>query len=164
MWAAATRALIRIVPGAIIWAVIRRLPATWSAWLLNRTMLALYDLYNRSGTEAIIPFFAPAVEWREPPGWVDGGIERGHDGVRRALARWTRQWDEYRIDPVGFVHAGLGHVLVCCRQRGRGEGSGVVVESDLYMVWTLENVKAVEMRMFFDRDEALRALSAAAEE
>jgi ketosteroid isomerase-like protein len=121
-------------------------------------MLAMYEAYNRRGTEAILPFVDPAVEWSDPPEWVDGGLERGHDGVRRGLARWTRQWDQYRIDPVEFLDAGLGRMLVCCRQRGRGEGSGVIVESDLFMVWTLHNARAVEMRMFFDRDEALRAL------
>jgi hypothetical protein len=78
--------------------------------------------------------------------------------VRRGLARWTRQWDEYRIDPVEFLDVGFGRMLVRCRQRGRGEGSAVVVESDLFMVWTLDNARAVEMRMFFDRDQALRAL------
>ena len=121
-------------------------------------MLALYESYNRRGTEAILPFVDPAVEWSDPPDWVDGELDRGHDGVRRGLARWRRQWDEYRIDPVEFLDAGLGRMLVCCRQRGKGEGSAAVVESDLFMVWTLENAKAIEMRMFFDRDEALRAL------
>ena len=121
-------------------------------------MLALYESYNRRGTEAILPFVDPAVEWSDPPDWVDGELDRGHDGVRRGLARWRRQWDEYRIDPVEFLDAGLGRMLVCCRQRGRGEGSALVVESDLFMVWTLDNAKAIEMRMFFDPDEALRAL------
>jgi ketosteroid isomerase-like protein len=121
-------------------------------------MLALYESYNRRGTEAILPFVDPAVEWSDPPDWIDGGLERGHDGVRRGIARWTRQWDEYRIDPVEFLDAGLGRLLVCCSQRGRGEGSTVVVESDLFMIWTFDNAKAVEVRMFFDRDQALRAL------
>jgi ketosteroid isomerase-like protein len=121
-------------------------------------MLALYESYNRRGTEAILPFVDPAVEWSDPPDWVDGGLERGHDGVRRGLARWRRQWDEYRIDPVEFLDAGIGRILVCCRQRGRGEGSAIVVESDLFMVWTLDNAKAIEVRMFFDRAQALRAL------
>ena len=122
-------------------------------------MLALYESYNRRGTEAILPFVDPTVEWSDPPEWIDGGLERGHDGVRRGLAKWTRQWDEYRIDPVEFLDAGLGGMLVCCRQRGRGEGSAVVVESDLFMVWILDNAKAVEVQMFFDRDQALRALA-----
>jgi SnoaL-like protein len=121
-------------------------------------MLSVYESYNRQGTEAILPFVDPAVEWRDPPELIDGGRERGHDGVRRGLARWSQQWSEYRIDPVEFLDAGLGRMLVCCRQRGRGEGSAVVVESDLFMVWTLDKAKAVEMRMFFDRDQALRAL------
>jgi ketosteroid isomerase-like protein len=121
-------------------------------------MLALYESYNRRGTEATLAFVDPEVEWSDPPEWIDGGLERGHDGVRRGLARWTRQWDEYRIDPVEFLDAGDGRMLVCCRQRGRGEGSAVVVESDLFMVWTLDNAKAVEVRMFFDREQALQAL------
>ena len=121
-------------------------------------MLALYGSFNQRGTEAILPFLAPSVEWSDPPGWVDGGRERGHDGVRRALARWTRQWDQFRIDPVEFFDPGLGRLLIYCRQSGRGEGSGAVVDSDLYMVWTLDNAKAIEVRMFFERDEALRAL------
>ena len=123
-------------------------------------MVSLYDAYNRRGTEAILPFVDPAVEWSDPPEWIDGGREHGHEGVRRGLARWTRQWDEYRIDPVDFIDAGLGRMLVGCRQRGRGEGSAAVVESDLFMVWTLDNAKVVEMRMFFDREEALRTLRA----
>ena len=121
-------------------------------------MIALYESYNRWGTDAILPFVARDVEWSDPPDWVDGGHERGRDGVRRALARWTRQWAEYWITPVEFLHDGLERILVCCRQRGRGEGSDVVVESDLFMVWKLHDARAVEMRMFFDRDQALRVL------
>ena len=121
-------------------------------------MRGLYESYNRRGTEAILPFIDPAVEWSNPPEWIESGLERGHAGVRRGLARWTRQWDEYRIDPVEFLDAGLGRMLACCRQRGRGKGSAVPVESDLFMFWRLDEAKAVEMRMFFDRDQALRAL------
>jgi ketosteroid isomerase-like protein len=152
------RAFIRLVPGSVTWAVLRRLPASWSAWLLRQTMRALYETYNREGTEAILLFVDPAVEWSDPPESLDGGRERGHDGVRRGLARWTREWDEYRIEPVEFLNAGIERVLVRCRQRGRGKGSALVVESDLFMVWTLDNIKAIEMRMFFDRDQALQAL------
>jgi hypothetical protein len=120
-------------------------------------MLALYESYNRRGTEAILAFVDPGVEWSDAPELIDGGVWRGHDGVRHGLARWTRQWDGYRIDPVEFLDAGLGRMLVRCRQRGRGESSAVVVESDLFMV--LDNARAVEMRMFFGHEQALRALS-----
>ena len=38
---------------------------------------ASIPLEYRQGTEAILPFVDPTVEWSDPPEMIDGGLERG---------------------------------------------------------------------------------------
>jgi hypothetical protein len=45
---------------------------------------------------------------------------------------------------------------VVVHQRARGKGSGVMIESDMFQVWTFRGGKAVRMRVRNSREEALR--------
>src|ERR1700704_6559624 len=35
------------------------------------------------------------IEWVEDPKRADGGVYRGHEGVRRSWEQWLEHWEEY---------------------------------------------------------------------
>ena len=99
------------------------------------------------------------IEWFGPPdisasGEPGSGLSRGHEGVRRSLARWVGEWDEYSFELRELIDFG-DDVLVEGWHRGRGKTSGVEVSEEIFSVWTLRAGQAVRQRMFRDRAEAL---------
>ena len=61
--------------------------------------------------------------------WIRGDYEAfwpraGHDGVRRSLARWVGEWDEYSFEVRQLIDFG-DDVLVEGWHRGRGKTSGL---------------------------------------
>ncbi len=49
------------------------------------------------------------------------------------------------------------HVLARTRHHGRGKGSGVDAEQQIFQLWTLRNDKVVRGSMYYDEAEALEA-------
>jgi ketosteroid isomerase-like protein len=96
------------------------------------------------------------VAWHDPPDFPDAQVHIGIDGVVNALGVWADAWDDWQIEIDEFVDAGE-RVLVRGKQRGRGKGTGVLVEQPLCLVYLMRDGKAVEVRAFFDEGQALEA-------
>jgi ketosteroid isomerase-like protein len=118
---------------------------------------ALYDAYARGDAEAAFAHLHEDIEWSEPPDSPESGTLRGHEGVRRQITRWLGAWDEYRFEIDELIDVG-DHVVASGHQYGRGRGSGVEVAEEHFHVWSLRRGKAVRMRMFRDRVQALEAV------
>ena len=67
--------------------------------------------------------------------------------------------DDYRMAPEEFIDAGDDRVLVFSREGGRGRGSGAeVISQPTAHVWTIRNGKAVSLRSYWERADALEAV------
>jgi ketosteroid isomerase-like protein len=99
----------------------------------------------------------PEIEWFEDPQRADGGVYRGHDGVRESWERWLDQWDEYGGEAERFIDCG-DDVLVYAREHGRGARSGVTVSGRIFIVVTFRNGKVLRYREFYDEAAALEAV------
>ena len=122
---------------------------------------AIYESWTRGDYEAVFARLDTEIEWFGPPdisaaGEPGSGLSRGHEGVRRSLARWVGAWDEYSFELRRLTGCG-DDVLVEGWHHGRGKTSGVEVSEEIFSVWTLEAGQAVRQRMFRDRMEALEA-------
>jgi ketosteroid isomerase-like protein len=95
----------------------------------------------------------PDLEWLEPPESPDRAVVRGREQALSALIMWLSTWSSYENDLIGITEHGE-HVIVHFRQRMVGQTSGVAVEGDLFMVWTIRDGLATRMAMFQNRDEA----------
>lgn len=84
------------------------------------------------------------------------GKAYGHDGVRKFFRQWIGAFDEWHSDPIEFIDAG-DSVFVHLRQSGRGKGSGIPAEIDLWQVWLFLEGKVVRMVLKPTREEALEA-------
>jgi ketosteroid isomerase-like protein len=95
----------------------------------------------------------PDIEWLEPPESPDRAVVRGRKEALSALIMWLSTWSSYENELRSITEHGE-KVIVHYRQRMVGPSSGVPVEGDLFMVWTVEDGLATRMAMFQDRAEA----------
>jgi ketosteroid isomerase-like protein len=86
----------------------------------------------------------------------EGGIFRGHDGLRRWFRGWFGAWESVRNDLVEMIDAG-DCVVTVTTQRSRGQASGIEVELEQYAVWRVRGGKVTHVLWFRTRREAFEA-------
>jgi len=82
-------------------------------------------------------------------------VYEGHGGIRRFHAEVRDVWESYVWEPEELIDAG-SDVVALLRASGRGRGSGVEVERETAMIWSVREGRATALRFFRDRDEALK--------
>lgn len=117
----------------------------------------LYELWQRGDVEAALASVDPAIEWIDPPDAPESETHVGAEGILFSTERWLAGFEDWSMEIDRVDDVGAGKVLVAVRQRGRGRGSSVHVESMVWHLWTLMDGSAVRMQMFLDEAEALAA-------
>ena len=82
-------------------------------------------------------------------------VYEGHEGIRSFYSEVRDVWESYVWEPEELIEAG-SNVVALLRSTGRGRGSGVEVERETAMVWSLRRGRATALRFFRDREEALK--------
>ena len=114
------------------------------------------DAYNRRDFDAAVASFDPDVDWVLPERQKSDSC-RGPDEVRRFWEGIDETFDELRLQPQEFVDAG-DRVATRLRHYGRGKGSGIEIDEELYhQVVTFRAGKMVRIEYFGDWAEALEA-------
>ena len=116
----------------------------------------IFDAWSSGDLVAARALLHPEIEWHDPPQQPGAAVRHGHAGVEESIRNWVSAWEEWHYELGEFIDAGE-RVLVIGRQSGRGKESRVAVTDDLFHLWTLSDGKAVEMRMFTHKPEALEA-------
>jgi ketosteroid isomerase-like protein len=119
----------------------------------------IYDAYARRDSEAPFELYAPDIEWdlsENVDGLGPADVYRGHDGVRASFRDALAAFREYEFWPEDFRDAGE-RVLVRVRERAVGRRSDAVVERTHHALWTLHDGQVLRMRVYRDRDDAVRA-------
>jgi ketosteroid isomerase-like protein len=117
---------------------------------------AFIAAYNRRDFEAAVESFDPEIEWVLPERQSSDSC-RGPDEIKRFWEGLDNTFDELRLDPQEFVDGGD---LVATRLRyyGRGKGSGLKMETELYhQVVTFRAGRMVRIEYFASWPEALDA-------
>jgi ketosteroid isomerase-like protein len=119
---------------------------------------AFIDAYNRRDFDAAVEFFHPEVEWVLPAQQRSDSCT-GPDEVKRFWEGIDETFDELRLDPQEFLDAG-DQVAVRLRHHGRGKGSGLELDEELYhQVSTFRDGVMVRIEYFDDWGEALEELA-----
>jgi ketosteroid isomerase-like protein len=79
---------------------------------------------------------------------------RGPEAVLEWLDEGEDAFDDFAVDLLEVEELD-GHVMASMRQRGRGKASGAEVDNQIVHVWTLRDGRAIRMRSFADRDDAV---------
>jgi uncharacterized protein len=113
-----------------------------------------YAALNRNDIPATVNALDPEIEWIEPPEYPKGGTHRGHAAVLEHFTRAREMWAEGRCEPERFIVAG-DKIIVFAHVRVRLKHEMEWREGDIADVYTFRNGKAIQMRHFPDRLQAL---------
>ena len=121
----------------------------------------LYAWMSAGDAEKAFGVYDPEIEWdARDAQWLTSlgfdGLYRGHEGVREAMRGWLSAWKAIEYRPDELIDAG-DDVLAFVTIFARGRASGVDVTYEHPQLWTVRDGKIVQMRVFDDRAEALRA-------
>ena len=116
----------------------------------------LWEAWERGDVAAMFALIDPDVVTTQFPEQVDLRPYYGHDGVREVMIEWIGTWDEYEIELLDLSAVGEA-VVAKLHQRGRGKGSGVAMEGDVWFVWRVRMRRIVRWQMFSSEAEALAA-------
>jgi ketosteroid isomerase-like protein len=117
---------------------------------------AFIDAYNRRDFDAAVEHFDPDIQWVLPAHQRSDSAQ-GTEGVIRFWEGLDETMEELRLDAQEFVDAG-DRVAVRLRYYGRGKGSGVEIETEMYhQVTTFRSGVIVRMEYVTSWTEALEA-------
>ena len=117
---------------------------------------AAFDAYLRGDDEGLVGFAHPDVEIQPSSDSTEGTPQRGHDALLRFFHEWESAWENYSIEPREFHDAG-DKVVIVLYERGRGPGSGIVVDDQFAHVWSIDEGKATRIEVFSHKRDALAA-------
>ena len=115
------------------------------------------DAFNRRDLDRVMRDTDPEVEvdWSRSRG-VEAGIYRGRGAARGFWKTWFQMFDRVTVVPEEFIECGE-HVVVPNQACFWGR-DGIKVEARGVFVNTVRNGRIVELRLYRDRAEALKAV------
>jgi ketosteroid isomerase-like protein len=125
------------------------------------TLRDAYEALNHGDIDRALAVLDVDAQWCEHSDLPEAGLYHGRDAIRGFLEQFLDSWDEFHQE-TEEMREGDGCVLIVLRSRSRGKGSGIAVEAQYAHLWTMEGGRGVRVDAYFDREEALRALAAAA--
>jgi ketosteroid isomerase-like protein len=119
---------------------------------------AAVDAVAQMDPARLVEITDPDVEWHSFLAQIgEGGVYRGHDGMRQYATDLREAWDIFQATVVDSL--AVGEVVVLVSQlRYRGKGSGLDAESRAGHMIKVRDGKIVLMRAFRDPEGALEAL------
>jgi len=113
-----------------------------------------YAAFNRNDIAETVEALDPQIEWTEPAEFPGGGTYLGHEAVKAYLSQSRADWAEGSSEPERFMVAG-DKIIVFVHVRARLKDSTEWHDTRLADVFTFRNGKAIQMRAFADRRQAL---------
>jgi ketosteroid isomerase-like protein len=85
---------------------------------------------------------------------MDAGEYLGHAGFASWLENWDAAWSDFNMEPEEFLDADE-RVVSVFRMTATGRGSGVEVERQDAIVWSVRSGKVVRLDYYNNREQAL---------
>jgi ketosteroid isomerase-like protein len=123
-------------------------------------MREMFALVNERGVKAATDAFAGLLdadfELEEAANLPDQERYAGRDAFIANMAKLEEAFDDLTIEPIEFVDLG-DKLIVVVAIAGRGRAGGAPVETTIAQLWTLRKGKAVSLRDYGSKAEALEA-------
>jgi ketosteroid isomerase-like protein len=120
---------------------------------------ASYEALNRGDIDAAMQALAGDAEWHESGALPDaGGDYVGRDSIRAFLTEFLASWESFEQEITEIREQG-DKVAVFIHLRAVGRGSSAGVDARYAHVWTMCGGVGARVDAFYDRDEALAAIS-----
>jgi ketosteroid isomerase-like protein len=85
----------------------------------------------------------------------DSDTYHGREEFLRGLGRWLEDWERFRYVPVEVLEAPNG-IFMQLNMVGRGKGSGVKIEQQVFNVWEMRDGLAWRCKVYWDEEPARR--------
>ena len=115
-----------------------------------------YEALNRGDIEAVVDLCEPGFQLDMSQRVFNPATYEGHDGIRRFYREVREVWEEFRWEPEDLHDAG-DSVVALLHSTGRGRASGVEIDRDVAMVWSVSEGRATALRFYLDQAEAMKA-------
>ena len=113
------------------------------------------EAFTRRDAPAVEELQDPAFEFRSVLADLTGGSYRAGE-VERYFADIDEQLGDWHTEDVTYVEAPDGRILVIYRVAGRGRQSGVPLEQEMAMLWSLRGGKLLFAQTYLDPSEAFQ--------
>jgi ketosteroid isomerase-like protein len=121
----------------------------------------LYGEWAKGKLWALTDIADPQIEWEwgEAMASVYGGprVYRGLKEIGAATLEWLEPWDAYWMTAEEFFEAD-DEVVVFMRVHAQGGESDRVIEQRIAAVWEMRDGRAMRVRYYEDRAQALKAV------
>jgi ketosteroid isomerase-like protein len=126
----------------------------------EETLRGAYEAFNQGGVEAFLERLAPEFQLRDRESSPDRAETRyGKEGIKELFDSYMQAFDALRLEPQEFIDCG-DQIVVCLQQHVRGKGSGAEVVGNIAHVWTMRGDAPFRLRIFGDKESALKTLDA----
>jgi ketosteroid isomerase-like protein len=98
-----------------------------------------------------------AVEWTPPSDEPDNALRFGADAVGAYVREWAATFDDYRCEVDELIEQG-DSVVAAVHLHGRIGTEGGELSIPLTQVWTIADGKAIRVREYRTKAEALEAV------
>jgi ketosteroid isomerase-like protein len=118
-----------------------------------------FDLWRHGDLEGWLETIDPAIEWDISSHPLPDVPNRGSGReafLTDMLATYTSGWNDYSAELKEVSEAGE-HVILVAHETATMRDTGVPLERDLVQLWTVQGGKAVFLRVFRTKAEALDA-------
>ena len=122
--------------------------------LVQRALAAL----NAGDIEALVALCDRDFELDMSDRVFNPATYRGHDGIRQFHNEVLEVWEQYVWEPEQVIEQG-NRIVALVRTTGKGRGSGLAIDRQTAMIWTVRGDKALSLRFYRDRERALEAAS-----
>src|SRR5947208_2471079 len=86
------------------------------------------------------------------------GIYRGHVEIRKFWQAFLEAWDEWTVEVQDLIEVDSETIICVTLVRGRGKGSGVLIEAHGAGVWSVRDGRITGAKLFQNKSEALEAV------
>jgi uncharacterized protein len=115
-----------------------------------------HQALNRGDVDALVGLCDAAFRLDMSDRILNPAVYDGHDGIRRFYAEVRDVWEAYTWEPEKLLASG-NEVVALLRSSGRGRGSGIELERQTAMLWTVRGNRLTSLTFFRDRANALEA-------
>jgi len=124
------------------------------------TIREMFAIVNERGvkaaTDALAHLLAPDFGLEEAAEVPDPASYSGRDAFIANMAKLEESFDGLRLEPLEVVDLDE-NIVVVLSMSGRGRGSSAPVEMTFAQLWSLRDGKAVSLRDYATKAEALEA-------
>lgn len=120
----------------------------------NQIITEIFAAINRNDFPSVIHLFDPEVVRIEPSGYATAGVHHGHESLINHMAQGRSTWAEGSCEPKKFLEVGdkvLAFVEVHVRLKDKTDW----INGSVADVFTFKNGKVIEMRTFWEDQQAL---------